>query len=63
MLPKKTGLPALILGLMIALSRLYVGVHYPTDVIAGIAIGIALAELAMLVVRSIEGLIRKKRKL
>ncbi len=29
-----------------ALSRLYVGVHYPSDVIAGIALGIALGEVA-----------------
>ncbi|MBQ8506079.1 MAG: phosphatase PAP2 family protein [Clostridia bacterium] len=51
MLPKKYGVPALVLAVLIALSRLYVGVHYPTDVIAGIAIGIALAELAMLIVK------------
>ena len=61
MLPRKIGLPALVLGLMIALSRLYVGVHYPTDVIAGVAIGIALAELAMLVVRSIEKLLKNRK--
>jgi len=59
MLPRKIGLPALVLGLMIALSRLYVGVHYPSDVIAGAAIGIALAELAMWVVRGIAGKLRK----
>jgi membrane-associated phospholipid phosphatase len=29
-----------------ALSRLYVGVHYPSDVIAGIALGIVLGEMA-----------------
>ena len=35
MLPKKLGIPAVILAVLIALSRLYVGVHYPTDVIGG----------------------------
>lgn len=35
MLPKKYGIPAVVLAAMIALSRLYVGVHYPTDVIGG----------------------------
>ena len=38
-LPKRWGVPALLLAAAIALSRLYVGVHYPTDVLAGAAIG------------------------
>ncbi len=37
---------ALILAILIALSRLYVGVHYPTDVLAGTAIGLLSAEIA-----------------
>lgn len=37
--PRKIGIPVLILALLIALSRLYVGVHYPTDVICGIILG------------------------
>ena len=36
---------ALILAILIALSRLYVGVHYPTDVLAGTAIGLLSAEI------------------
>lgn len=40
---KKIGIPALILALMISLSRLYVGVHYPTDVLFGIISGTCLA--------------------
>ncbi len=35
---------------MIGFSRLYVGVHYPTDVIAGIIMGIFLSYLAQFLV-------------
>lgn len=38
-LPKKFGIPLLILAILISLSRLYVGVHYPTDVLAGVITG------------------------
>ena len=38
---KKLGIPALILACLIAFSRLYLYVHYPTDVLASIALGIA----------------------
>ena len=33
----------LIYAVLIALSRLYVGVHYPTDVLGGMAIGLLSA--------------------
>ena len=39
-LPKKCGIWAAILAALISFSRLYVGVHYPTDVLAGAALGI-----------------------
>lgn len=38
-LPKKYGLPLLILGLVMGFSRIYVGAHYVSDVIGGIVIG------------------------
>jgi membrane-associated phospholipid phosphatase len=31
---------------LLALSRLYLGVHYPSDTLAGAALGVAVAELA-----------------
>lgn len=52
--PRRYGSPALILAALIALSRLYVGVHYPTDVAAGALIGIALAEVALRLVSRAE---------
>lgn len=36
----KVKIPAIILASLIALSRIYVGVHYPTDVLVGTLIGI-----------------------
>ena len=38
---------AVVVVLLIALSRLYLGVHYPSDVAAGVVIGIAWAALCM----------------
>ena len=48
--PKKYGIPALILASLIAFSRLYVGIHYPTDVIAGVIIGIVSAVLSVFII-------------
>lgn len=45
-LPKKAGIAALLLALLIGLSRLYVGVHYPGDVLAGVVTGILSGCLA-----------------
>ena len=36
----KLWLPALILAILISLSRLYLYVHYPTDIAGGIVVGI-----------------------
>lgn len=39
MFSKKVGWIALLLAILIGLSRLYVGVHYPTDVLGGCVVG------------------------
>ena len=36
-------LPAFIIAIVVALSRIYVGVHYPSDVLGGAFLGIAIA--------------------
>ncbi|MCD8337033.1 MAG: phosphatase PAP2 family protein [Lachnospiraceae bacterium] len=48
-LPKRYGVLLLILAALIAFSRLYVGIHYPTDVLGGLVTGIALGMLTNLV--------------
>ena len=53
LLDKKASVPALILALLICFTRLHVGVHYPTDVLAGIVVGILAAELAIVIVRAL----------
>lgn len=45
-LPKKLGIPSVILASLVGFSRMYVGVHYPTDVIAGAIVGILLSYMA-----------------
>ena len=38
--------PLYTVAALLALSRLYLGVHYPSDTVAGFALGLAVAELA-----------------
>lgn len=57
--PKRYGVPALILATLIALSRLYVGVHYLSDVLFGIIDGIAIGLAAEAIV---EWIGRKKKE-
>lgn len=41
--PKWAGIPALVLAALIAFSRMYVGVHFPTDILGGVLVGIVSA--------------------
>ena len=38
-LPKKWGITALVCAALMGLSRLYIGVHFPTDVLVGALVG------------------------
>lgn len=53
-LPKKYGIPCLILAALIGFSRIYLGVHYLSDVLVGAADGITLSYLADYLVRVAE---------
>ena len=59
LLPKKLGIPAIVLAGLIAFSRLYVGVQYPTDVLAGALMGIVLSYFAQYLVETITAKIKK----
>ncbi len=52
---KKWGIAALILASLIAFSRLYLYVHYPTDVLASVVLGFGLALLGNFLSRRIPG--------
>ena len=40
---KKMGIPALILAILVSFSRLYLYVHYPSDVLVSVVLGTAFA--------------------
>lgn len=54
MMSKKYGIIALIISALMAWSRLYLGVHYPSDVLAGILIGIIAGVLGTVIVKAVE---------
>ena len=59
MLPKKIGIPAVVLAALVAFSRLYLGVHYPTDVLVGFVVALVGSSLAVWIVRMKVGNIKR----
>ena len=46
---RKWGIPALTLAALVAFSRMYLYVHYPTDILGGIFFGLLYAFIALLI--------------
>ena len=53
---KRLWIPALVLAVLIAFSRLYLYVHYPTDVLGGVVIGVMAGALGYWLVKKVEEL-------
>ena len=59
---KKQGIVAMILAVMISFSRLYLYVHYPTDVLTSVVLGIGIAFLGTFLVKKGYQLYEAKKK-
>ena len=59
---KKLGIPAVILACLIAFSRLYLYVHYPTDVLFSIVLGTAFAFLGNFLAQKVMNILPAKLK-
>ncbi len=59
---KYIGIPAMVLAALIAFSRMYLYVHYPTDIIGGILLGSAFAVLGIWSVNKLWDYFSKKKQ-
>ena len=58
---RKQGIAAVVLAALIAVSRMYVFVHFPTDVLVGTILGIIEAILAGIIIRFIYRKMEEKK--
>jgi membrane-associated phospholipid phosphatase len=58
---KKLFLPALVLAVLIAFSRLYLYVHYPTDVLGGVFVGLLCGYLGWQLVQWVTQLMDRRK--
>ena len=59
---RKTGVAAFIVAALVAFSRLYLFVHFPTDVLCGIVLGIAVGFAAVRICDAAEKKMRKENQ-
>ena len=58
---KKLGIPAMVLAALVAFSRLYLYVHYPTDVLASVVLGVGFAFLGSLIAKKVNTLWNQRK--
>ncbi len=58
---KTFGYPALVLAIIIAFSRMYLYVHYPSDVLVGLILGLLFAFASYKIVNAIYSAVGKKK--
>ena len=58
---KKLLPPALVLAVLIAFSRLYLYVHYPTDVLGGVFVGLLCGYLGWQLVQWVTQLMDRRK--
>ena len=62
LLPEKIGIPIIAFACLMGFTRMYVGVHYPSDVLGGAVVGTVGALLSIWVSRKISAYIEKRHK-
>ncbi len=60
---KKLGIPAVILAVLIAFSRMYLFVHFPTDILGGLLLGLVIGFSVTPVWNRIAEYVRNKKAL
>lgn len=58
---RRLWIPALALAALIAFSRLYLYVHYPTDILAGIVVGIGVGYLGWRAAETLSGSWKRRK--
>lgn len=56
---RRLGLVAVVLAALMAFARVYVGVHFPVDVLAGLALGALVALAVQAAAAPVAGLVRR----